>query len=64
MDRPEVVRVHASELIELTEHETELFQELVNAVQAKGLSTVIRVAGGWVRDKVKDRSLVFSTTRI
>ena len=38
--------------ITLNEYETKLFQDLLNIVNEKHLGTILRVAGGWVRDKV------------
>lgn len=43
--------VEASQ-ISLTENEQKLFQTLLAIVQANKLKTTLRVAGGWVRDKV------------
>lgn len=38
--------------IQLTQQEELLFSTLKEYKQALGLTTVMRVAGGWVRDKV------------
>lgn len=38
--------------IRLTAQEETLFQLLLDAASKQGLGTVLRVAGGWVRDKV------------
>jgi tRNA nucleotidyltransferase/poly(A) polymerase len=38
--------------IELTEKEQELFELLLASIAHSGAQTVVRVAGGWVRDKV------------
>ncbi|CEL95753.1 unnamed protein product [Vitrella brassicaformis CCMP3155] len=38
--------------LRLTETEESLFELLLNAVEDKGLDTTLRVAGGWVRDKL------------
>lgn len=47
--------IDKSPVISLTDHETRLF-ELLKAVEAHfSLGTVMRVAGGWVRDKVLGR---------
>ena len=40
------------ELIKLTENEDKLFSTLVRYKKELGIKTVMRVAGGWVRDKV------------
>ena len=40
--------------ISLTVQEQKVFATLVNVVQENELSTTLRVAGGWVRDKVSD----------
>jgi len=37
----------------LTENEKSLFDLLKSYVQEEGLKSTLRVAGGWVRDKVK-----------
>ena len=46
--------VEASE-ISLTENERKLFDTLLTISKANNLKTTLRVAGGWVRDKVSDR---------
>ena len=38
--------------IELTEVEKDIFDTFTTFVQEKELNTTVRVAGGWVRDKV------------
>jgi hypothetical protein len=42
----------AESVIELTEEEEKIFRQLLDVVRHLGLSTKLRVAGGWVRDKV------------
>ncbi|PSC76981.1 CCA tRNA nucleotidyltransferase 2 [Micractinium conductrix] len=42
--------------IELTDEEHALFQELLDASKQAGLSTTLRCAGGWVRDKLMGRT--------
>ena len=39
--------------IPLTDTEKEIFDTLTSFVKENNLSTTIRVAGGWVRDKVR-----------
>jgi tRNA nucleotidyltransferase/poly(A) polymerase len=39
----------------LTEHEKRLFELLMGAQKHYGLGTILRVAGGWVRDKIMGR---------
>lgn len=39
--------------IELTQNEQEAFTILLKVLEYNDLKTVIRVAGGWVRDKVR-----------
>jgi hypothetical protein len=39
-------------VIELTEEEEKIFQRLLDVVRHFDLGTTLRVAGGWVRDKV------------
>ena len=39
--------------IQLTPQETEIFNMFTSFVQEEKLQIVLRVAGGWVRDKVK-----------
>ena len=41
------------ESVELTENEERIFGRLLDVVRHFGLGTQVRVAGGWVRDKVK-----------
>lgn len=36
----------------LTEEETRIFDALVDVVKTSGCGSVLRAAGGWVRDKV------------
>jgi hypothetical protein len=38
--------------ISLNEYEAQLFKDLLHIVNDKKLGTTLRVAGGWVRDKV------------
>jgi hypothetical protein len=40
------------ETVELTETEERIFNRLLEVVRHFGLGTQLRVAGGWVRDKV------------
>jgi len=40
--------------ITLTENEQQIFTTLMNVVKAYQLSSTLRVAGGWVRDKVTE----------
>jgi hypothetical protein len=42
--------------IELTDEEAALFKELLDATRAADLSTTLRCAGGWVRDKLMGRT--------
>lgn len=44
--------MEATPKITLNQYEAELFKELLNIVNEKKLGTTLRVAGGWVRDKV------------
>jgi hypothetical protein len=39
-------------VIELTREEEKIFQRLLEVVRHFDLGTTLRVAGGWVRDKV------------
>ena len=41
--------------IELTNKEQELFDELLGLCKEAGIKVVMRVAGGWVRDKIMQR---------
>lgn len=41
--------------IKLTETEEKIFQQLIDVVQHHNLATQLRVAGGWVRDKLLGR---------
>ncbi|KAF8658149.1 hypothetical protein HU200_059620 [Digitaria exilis] len=47
------------ETVELTEKEELIFRRLLDVVRHFGLGTQLRVAGGWVRDKVSFTFLVF-----
>ncbi|KAG2610518.1 hypothetical protein PVAP13_4KG174100 [Panicum virgatum] len=44
--------VVVKETVELTEKEEQIFRRLLDVVRHFGLGTQLRVAGGWVRDKV------------
>jgi len=44
--------------IALSEYEQKLFSDLVNIVSTKKLGTTLRVAGGWVRDKVIFKKII------
>lgn len=44
--------IQADEKISLTDEERQIFQILVQCVQDTGMKVVLRVAGGWVRDKL------------
>ncbi|XP_065881944.1 tRNA nucleotidyltransferase cca2 isoform X2 [Euphorbia lathyris] len=46
------VHVHIKEKIELTEIEQKIFDRLLNTLRHFNLQTELRVAGGWVRDKL------------
>ena len=39
--------------ITLTEEETKIFDTLMDVIKENNLKTTLRVAGGWVRDKVR-----------
>jgi tRNA nucleotidyltransferase/poly(A) polymerase len=39
--------------ISLTEQEEQIFKTLLEVVEENDLGTTLRVAGGWVRDKVR-----------
>jgi hypothetical protein len=45
--------VEVRESVELTEKEEKIFGRLLDVVRHFSLGTQVRVAGGWVRDKVK-----------
>ena len=45
-------RVGTGPMIQLTQQEAELFEILIKAVNTLGLDCTLRVAGGWVRDKL------------
>ncbi|GAB2228985.1 hypothetical protein Droror1_Dr00023119 [Drosera rotundifolia] len=45
-------RVHVKETIDLKEKEKMIFDRLLDVVRHFGLRTQLRVAGGWVRDKL------------
>ncbi|KAJ8643015.1 hypothetical protein MRB53_004763 [Persea americana] len=44
--------VHVKDKIDVTNEEEEVFQLLLNVLQHSNLDTQLRVAGGWVRDKL------------
>ena len=48
------------EKIELSETEKKIFDRLLGTLHHFGLQTQLRVAGGWVRDKVCKLSMVVS----
>lgn len=45
--------VELKENIEITEKEREIFDRLLGTLRFCNLDTQLRVAGGWVRDKVR-----------
>ena len=45
--------VQVRETIELTDVETKIFDRLLGTLRHFGLQSQLRVAGGWVRDKVR-----------
>ena len=49
--------------VRLTELEQRVFETVRGAIQHHGLKTTVRVAGGWVRDKVSLLSLSVSLSR-
>eukprot|EP00890_Picochlorum_soloecismus_P001086 jgi/Picsp_1/1979/NSC_05445-R1_polynucleotide adenylyltransferase-like protein len=51
----QVVMPEIQETIELSEIEKSLFADLLDSVQEAGLTTTLRCAGGWVRDKLMGR---------
>ena len=50
--------------ISLTVQEQKIFRTLMEILQAKQLDTQMRVAGGWVRDKVSLLFLISQDTNI
>lgn len=46
------VRHHVKDKIDLTDKEKKIFQLLLHALRHSNLDTQLRVAGGWVRDKL------------
>lgn len=50
--RTSVAMANVCNSITLTEEEEKLFQTLLDAVDHAGMGTVLRCAGGWVRDKL------------
>lgn len=44
--------VHVKDTIDVSNEEEEIFELLLNVLQHSNLDTQLRVAGGWVRDKV------------
>lgn len=51
-DKQSVPSVELKENIELTEKERKIFDRLLSTLRYCNLDTQLRVAGGWVRDKV------------
>ena len=49
---PSPPSVHVRETIELTDVERKIFDRLLGTLRHFGLQNQLRVAGGWVRDKV------------
>lgn len=48
-----------ADLFQLSHKETELFRVLMGVVNEFQLNVVLRVAGGWVRDKVREPQSLF-----
>lgn len=51
--------VPVKEKIDLTDKESQIFEQLLQVVRHFNLQTQLRVAGGWVRDKVSYSFLSF-----
>ena len=60
MDIEKISKNVVRENIELTEIEKDIFGIFTDFVKEKNLKTTIRVAGGWVRDKVNYIPAIFS----
>ncbi|XP_074269184.1 tRNA nucleotidyltransferase cca2 isoform X2 [Silene latifolia] len=52
METPEPLIIQVNEQIELTEKESLIFNRLKDVLRGSNLDTQLRVAGGWVRDKL------------
>lgn len=52
-DKQSKTSVELKEKIEITEKEREIFDRLLGTLRFCNLDTQLRVAGGWVRDKVR-----------
>ncbi|KAH9626384.1 hypothetical protein KSS87_009070 [Heliosperma pusillum] len=52
METPEPLIIQVKEQIELTEKESLIFDRLKDVLRHSNLDTQLRVAGGWVRDKL------------
>lgn len=52
MEKQSISSVELKEKIDLTEKEREIFDRLLGTLRFCNLDTQLRVAGGWVRDKV------------
>jgi hypothetical protein len=50
--------------ISLSEHEQKIFKTLMEVVEEHQLKTTLRVAGGWVRDKVSNKLHAYSPKSI
>ncbi len=44
--------------IQVTEEEEHIFDTLMDVVKTSGCGTVMRAAGGWVRDKVNNKEII------
>ncbi len=51
-------KYQVNENITLTQKEKDIFSHFTNFVAEKKIPTVIRVAGGWVRDKVLQKRIL------
>lgn len=52
MEKQSISSIELKEKIDLTEKEREIFDRLLGTLRFCNLDTQLRVAGGWVRDKV------------
>jgi len=51
-DKQSIPSIELKENIELTDKERKIFDRLLSTLRYCNLDTQLRVAGGWVRDKV------------
>lgn len=60
MDTKSHTKYNITENITLTEKEAQIFKLFTDFIEDRKINTAIRVAGGWVRDKVASNYILLT----